>query len=72
MKQGSNLSGIDPLTNWGTELFNPRVDQWMDHFVWEGVRLVGLTDIGRATIAVMDLNSDDRLVVRLMSYRSDA
>lgn len=38
-------------------LFNPRRDNWQEHFAWtEDVFLTGLTEIGRATIAALDLN----------------
>jgi 5-methylcytosine-specific restriction endonuclease McrA len=70
LRKGSNLTGIDPESDQITELFNPRTQRWEDHFVWYGVTIIGLTDVGRATIKVMELNSDDRLVVRSMTYRS--
>ena len=72
LRKGSNLTGIDPATDHITELFNPRMQQWADHFQWDGIRIVGSTNVGRATIEVMDLNSDDRLVVRLVSYRTNS
>lgn len=71
LRKGSNLTGIDPATDEVVELFNPRLQQWEDHFQWNSVRMAGLTDVGRVTIRVLDLNSDDRLVVRLVSYRSE-
>jgi hypothetical protein len=30
-------------------LFNPRIDQWDQHFRWEGATLVSVTDIGTVT-----------------------
>jgi hypothetical protein len=68
--KGSNLTGIDPETGQIVELFHPRIQSWKGHFAWHGERIAGLTDVGRVTIHVMDLNSDDRLIVRLVSYRS--
>lgn len=47
-----------------TRLFNPRLDAWPDHFVWEGVWLRGKTPVGRATVAVLDINHPDSLLVR--------
>ena len=34
-------------------LFNPRLQDWFEHFRWteDGIRLVGLTPVGRATVA---------------------
>lgn len=69
LRKGSNLTGIDPETDRVVELFNPRLQRWDDHFKWDGVRIIGTSDAGRTTVTVMDLNSDDRLLVRLISYR---
>lgn len=51
-------TGIDPETNEETSLFNPRVQDWNDHFRWseDGLRVVGLTAIGRATIMRLRMN----------------
>jgi len=64
LRKGSNLSGVDPVTGEIVELFDPRTQQWSSHFERSGARIVGLTDIGRATVDTLDLNSNDRLVVR--------
>lgn len=65
LHKGSNLTGIDPLTDAVTALFHPRRDRWEDHFEWRGIRIVGLTAIGRATVAVLDFNGDDQLDLRI-------
>lgn len=64
LKKGPNLTGIDPHTNEVTNLFHPRRQDWNDHFAWDGVYLVGKTAIGRTTIRVLDMNSDDQLALR--------
>lgn len=58
---------LDPQTEQVVSLFNPRHDRWNDHFIWsaDGLRLIGLTSIGRATIAALDLNR-----VRVISIRA--
>lgn len=65
LHKGSNLTGIDPVTETITPLFNPRIDLWQDHFAFSGFELVGKTTVGRTTIRVLELNSADRLIVRL-------
>jgi hypothetical protein len=45
-------------------LFNPRTDEWADHFAWDGLLLRGKTAIGRATVAVLDINHVDSMTVR--------
>jgi len=63
-KKGPNLAGIDPQTQAIVPLFNPRSDGWSDHFNWRGLTLDNSTPTGRATIAVLDLNSADRIRLR--------
>src|SRR5947208_1121793 len=48
--KGPNLSGVDPVSNQVVRLFNPREDEWEEHFSWNGPWLVGKTPRGRATI----------------------
>jgi hypothetical protein len=49
---------IDPLTRESVPLFHPRNHDWHEHFAWSDdyTLMVGLTPIGRATIAELDLN----------------
>lgn len=51
-------SGADPETGQVVPLFDPRRQVWSDHFAWssDGVRVVGLTASGRATIEVLRIN----------------
>jgi hypothetical protein len=61
--KGPNIAG---LTDDGelVALFHPRRDRWSEHFHWEGARLIGLSAVGRATIAVLNINSPDQLLLR--------
>ena len=61
LHKGPNLTSIDPVTGQTTRLFNPRRDQWEEHFLWEGAILVGRTAVGRATANIVDGNN--RLLV---------
>ena len=62
--KGPNLAGRDPRTGEIVRLFNPRRDDWDEHFRWRGPRLVGKTAIGRVTIAVLRINLPYRVAVR--------
>jgi hypothetical protein len=62
--KGPNLSGIDPDTDELVRLFHPRKDVWEDHFRFDGPVIVGLTDIGRTTAWLLEMNSDDRVELR--------
>jgi hypothetical protein len=65
--KSDKTTGMDPVTGDTVELFNPRQQGWFEHFRWAdgGLRIVGLTPAGRATIAALSLNDDlDALTVR--------
>lgn len=64
LHKGPNLSGIDPLTERVVRLFDPRRQSWKRHFEWLGAPLLGRTQIGRATVAVLDINDPQRLDLR--------
>jgi len=69
--KGPNLTGVDPDSGQITRLFHPRHDSWDEHFRMERGLIIGLTEIGRTTVALLQMNSPDRLRVRkrLDEYR---
>lgn len=62
--KGPNLSGIDPETNQLVSLFNPRTQNWQEHFFLDGAMIAGLTPIGRATLRVLNMNAPRRVRLR--------
>jgi hypothetical protein len=62
--KGPNLSGIDPETGKVVRLFHPRRQSWSRHFRFDGPTIVGRTQCGRATVAVLALNASDRVELR--------
>lgn len=62
--KGPNLTSIDPQTGSITALFNPRTDAWTSHFTWEGPEITALTEIGRATLALLHFNELERIALR--------
>jgi hypothetical protein len=65
LHKGPNVAGIDPETGRITRLFHPREDNWAAVFQWHGARLVGRTDVGRTTVAVLEINRADRVAHRI-------
>jgi hypothetical protein len=59
--KGPNIAGIDPETGELYRLFHPRQDAWSQHFHWDGPVLVGITPVGRTTIAVLGVNLPERV-----------
>ena len=62
--KGSDLAGLDPETGRLERLFNPRTDRWKAHFEWNSAALVGKTARGRVTVALLQINREERLAVR--------
>lgn len=59
--KGPNIAGHDPVSNSVIRLFNPRVDEWSEHFEWSGPILIGRTIIGQVTIRVLAINLRHRV-----------
>lgn len=58
--KSDKTTAVDPQTNQLVPLFNPRRQNWYDHFEWaaDGIRVIGLTPNGRATVQALHLNDD--------------
>jgi hypothetical protein len=54
------LTGIDPLSDNEILLFNPRTQQWQEHFFWseDGIFVGGKTSVGRATVERLRMNRE--------------
>ena len=63
--KGPHLAGLDPKTRRRVWLYHPRRHKWVRHFRWEGPILAGRTAVGRATIAVLAINSPHRVRLRM-------
>jgi len=64
LRKSAKQTAFDPETKTEVPLFNPRRDVWSEHFQWDGVRVVGLTATGRATIEILSLNRPLILAIR--------
>ena len=63
--KGPNLSSIDPTTGNIVALFHPRKDAWNDHFTLQEDGLIfGKTDVGRATVRLLNMNAHHRVLLR--------
>jgi 5-methylcytosine-specific restriction endonuclease McrA len=62
--KGPNPSSYDPVTDQLTRLYDPRRDDWHDHFHLEGPIIVGITPEGRATIELLQMNDGRRVNLR--------
>jgi hypothetical protein len=65
--KASLTDAVDPETGSPVRLFNPRTQDWFQHFRWSvgGLSIKGITSSGRATVAALHLDSDaDAIIVR--------
>jgi hypothetical protein len=67
LHKGTNLTGIDPKTGVVKGLFHPRRERWEAHFGRRGIYIVGKTAVGRTTVRVLQINSDEQLALRSSS-----
>jgi hypothetical protein len=70
LRKGGDIASLDPESGVLVPLFNPRTQQWSDHFQLDGVYLLGLTAEGRTTVEFLRLNAVDRLVERAAWVRA--
>lgn len=63
--RGADLTSIDTQTGQIVRLFNPREDQWSEHFRLAGGLIQPLTAKGRATEYLLQLNLPDRVQLRV-------
>jgi hypothetical protein len=61
----------DSITDVAAALFNPRQQDWTEHFAWADDYTVirGLTPVGRATVAALRLNREGLVNLRWVLYR---
>ena len=64
LHKGTNLAGLDPESGKMTRLFHPRQDRWIEHFVRREGKIIGNTEIGRATVHLLRMNRDGRMDLR--------
>lgn len=62
--KGTDIGSLNPSTGEFSRLFHPRRHRWEDHFVLRDFRIEPLTDEGEATVRLLKLNLDKRVVER--------
>jgi len=57
--KADQTEGVDPESMTRAPLYNPRQQSWAEHFAWSenGTQIIGLTAIGRATVAALKMNN---------------
>lgn len=65
-RKSNKLIVFNKQLNQTTEIFDPRQMNWEEHFIWSsnGLNIVSLTEIGNATLQLLDLNRERVLRLR--------
>jgi hypothetical protein len=66
LHKSDHLTGIDAETQRAAHLFHPRLERWEEHFRvdTETGEVLGLTAVGRATVACLRMNDPVPLAAR--------
>ena len=68
-QKGLKVTVEDPATGEFVSLFNPRTQNWIEHFsVSPSGHISGRTPVGHATVQALGLNIKERVEVRLIKY----
>ncbi len=72
-RKSAKQTALDLASSQTVQLFNPRIHNWKEHFIWsaDGLRIIPLTAIGRATEALLELNRERILAIRAADVAVD-
>ncbi len=59
--KGPNIGSYDPQTGELTPFFNPRTQNWHDHFKLEEAIIQPLTAVARVTVKILRINDETRV-----------
>ena len=62
--KGTDIGSFDTQSGTLVSLFHPRRQRWEDHFLLRGAVIEPLTAEGKATVRLLKLNLDKRIVER--------
>jgi 5-methylcytosine-specific restriction endonuclease McrA len=62
--KGSDIPSLDEETNQLVLFFNPRTQNWIEHFEKVDARIRGKTPTGRVTVLILQMNHPDQIKIR--------
>lgn len=66
--KGSDIATLNPETNELIQFYNPRTMRWREHFRLNEVFIEPLTEIGEATVRILQMNHEDQILERRVLY----
>ena len=67
--KGSDIASLTLETKELVRFYNPRIDRWHEHFRLNGIIIEPLTEIGGATIRILQINHNDQILERQVLSR---
>jgi hypothetical protein len=67
--KGSDIASLSAETNELSRFYNPRTDRWREHFNLIGITILPLTPVAEATVRILQINSEERLLEREILHR---
>jgi hypothetical protein len=67
--KGSDIASLKPETNELIRFYNPRTDRWREHFRPNEAIIEPLSEIGEATIRILQMNYDEQILERQVLHR---
>jgi HNH endonuclease len=67
--KGSDIASLSPETRELVRFYNPRTMRWSEHFNLNQVLIEPLTEIGEATIRILQMNHEDQILERQVLSR---
>jgi hypothetical protein len=62
--KGSDFATIDSMSSEVALLFNPRQQSWTEHFRLEEALIIAISQTGRATVTLLQMNHPERVLER--------
>lgn len=62
----NHISGFDAVTSQEVPLYNPRADNWAEHFQWNEAQVEARSATGRVTIEMLKLNRPPLINLRTL------
>ena len=68
--KGADIASIDPKSGELTALYNPRTQNWPEHFSLRGAHIAPSSPHGRVTIRILQMNHPDRVRERRLLIKA--
>lgn len=68
--KSGQIASYDPKTDELTLLFNPRTQNWNQHFRFNSAEIIRITPVGRVTLRILQMNDPAQIDLRQAMMRA--